>query len=59
MKHKTDIWFGINIHKKNVYEDNINKSYSFKTKKELNAFLMGVKECFGYTDLKVNKEVKI
>ena len=41
--------------KKNVYEDNINKSYSFKTKKELNAFLMGVKECFGYTDLKVNK----
>ena len=41
MKHKTDIWFGINIHKKNVYEDNINKSYSFKTKKELNDFLIG------------------
>ena len=55
MQHKTDIWFGINIHKKNVDEDNVDRIYFFKSKKESNAFLMGVKECFGYTDLKIKR----
>jgi hypothetical protein len=56
MQHKIEIWFGINIHKKNVDEDNVERIYFFKSKKESNAFLMGVKECFGYTDLKIKTE---
>ena len=59
MQHKTDIWFGINIHKKNVDEDNVDRIYFFKSKKESNAFLMGVKECFGYTDLKIKTESEV